>query len=161
MCCPNPASDVAPRKPIRGNFAVDCSDCSWADLGRTRATTIGRWLLDPVSARTYLRSSGRIQFFALGSSSVVVARQNQHSGLSTSNLVRRGTPHVIGVRTARFHLMLGHRALHRYLGAASLPAGGVAVCRGPDSVSVTDCTARRNSSGPWICENVSLVPPLP
>jgi len=73
-----------------------------ANLGRTRATTIWRWLSDPVSATTHLRSSGRIQFFALGSSSVVVARQNQHSGLSTSNLVRRGTSHVIGVRTI-FH----------------------------------------------------------
>lgn len=42
-----------------------------------------------------------------------------------------------------------------------LPASGAAACAGLECTSVTDCTALRNASGPCICENASLVPPLP
>jgi hypothetical protein len=47
-------------------------------------------------------------------------------------------------------------ALIRYSGAATIFEGVGLVC-----ASVTDCTARRKSSGAWMFANSSFVPPLP
>ena len=68
---------------------------------------------------------------------------------------------LLAVTSLRSHASAVRRRICAGAYVWSDAACGLSVPAGIDCLSVTDCTARRNSSGPSMCENASRVPPLP